>query len=597
MLAFHDILWSLTNDELGFRLRLLERKPHSPKKADLIDAIKTCYSGSGLNAVWSSLNDLEQKAVAEACYAPDFTHLETRFDAKYDSLPPFCTRPKDAPEYQHTSWDSKRATRLNLLLFFSPATRSRVVPADLAERLRQFVPKPPATAVPTLAEPKPEEGLCVRLTEHEALSEVLALLRLAEQGNLKVSAATGMPSAAGCAKILECLTGGDFFPPEVAYLPHKKSYEQEIGPIKPVGWARLLQAGKYVAADGAKSKLTPAGIKALSQAPHEIIRHLWTKWLDNSAFDEFNRIDVIKGQSSKGHMTAKPPRRSVICSALSDCPVNQWVDLAKFSTFMLAEGFEFEVSNDLGKLYLCELRYGNFDYSGYGDWHIVQFRYLLCLLFEYAASLGLIDIAYVHPRCALDDFRDQWGADDLEWLSRYDGLRAFRITHLGAYCLGMTEDFKPTQPISSLKLSVLPNLSIRILAGSSQAAERFLLETWAEPVAAGIWRLEPVRGREAIERGQSVADLAAFLRQCDDQPLPETVEGFFKTCESDGRALQNRGEAQLFECRDAKTATAVYAQKELLNQCFRIGETHLAVPTAHLAKFRKVVRSLGLGIV
>ena len=115
------------------------------------------------------------------------------------------------------------------------------MPSDLAQRLREFVPEPPEPSIPTLKAPAPEENLYVRLTEHEALPEVMALLRLAEQGNLRISAKTGMVSAAGCRKILECLSGGDFFPPEVAYLADKKSYDQEIGAIKPIGWARLLQ--------------------------------------------------------------------------------------------------------------------------------------------------------------------------------------------------------------------------------------------------------------------------------------------------------------------------------------------------------------------
>lgn len=37
---------------------------------------------------------------------------------------------------------------------------------------------------------------------------------------------------------------------------------------------------------------------------------------------------------------------------------------------------------------------------------------------EHAASLGLMDIAYIHPQDARKDFRDQWGADDMKWLSR-----------------------------------------------------------------------------------------------------------------------------------------------------------------------------------
>jgi len=596
MASLHDIFWDTTNDDLAFRLKLLGVKPLKPRKADMIDAIKGSYAGEGLKAIWSSLSQLEQSAVREACHASDLCYNENRFLAKYGSLPPFCNPPEDERRYGYY-WNAKFATRINLLLFTTKYTRERSVPVDLAERLKAFVPPPEALVVPALAEPVPEDGLCVRVTEHEALSEVMALLRLAEQGNLRISDKTGMPSAAGCKKILECLTGGDYFPPEIAYVLDKKSYDQEIGPIKPVGWSRIIKNGRYVATVGTKSKLTPAGIKALSQLPHKVIRHLWNKWVPNTSYDEFNRINEIKGQNSKGHMTAKPPRRRVIIDALSDCPVNKWVDLKKFSSYMQAEGFDFDVSNDPWKLYLCERQYGSFGYDGYGDWETVEFRYMLALLFEHAATLGIIDIAYVHPKGALDDFRDQWGADDLEWLSRYDGLRAFRITDLGAYCLGMTDEFTPIQPASLLKLEVLSNLSIRLIAGEPQPAEKFLLEAWAEPVAGDTWRLEPKRAREAVERGQSTADLKSFLSQCDDQPLPETVVGFLKSCESDGKALKNLGEAQLFECRDANTATVICKQKALKNLCYRIGETQLAVPSAHVEKLRKVVKSLGLGIV
>ena len=39
-----------------------------------------------------------------------------------------------------------------------------------------------------------------------------------------------------------------------------------------------------------------------------------------------------------------------------------------------------------------------------------------------------------------------WGADDLEFLSRYDGLRYVRLTALRAYCLGLTESCTPSTP-------------------------------------------------------------------------------------------------------------------------------------------------------
>lgn len=86
--------------------------------------------------------------------------------------------------------------------------------------------------------------------------------------------------------ITDCLIKGDFFPPEMAYRPAKRSYEQEIGPIKPLAWARLLQVAKYFSMSGSRSKLTRAGMHVLSGKPHEAIRHIWTKWLANTHYDE-----------------------------------------------------------------------------------------------------------------------------------------------------------------------------------------------------------------------------------------------------------------------------------------------------------------------
>lgn len=79
-------------------------------------------------------------------------------------------------------------------------------------------------------------------------------------------------------------------------------------------------------------------------------------------------------------------------------------------------------------------------------------------------------------RGALDDFRGQWGAGDLEWLSRYDGLRAFRITKLGAWVLGMTDQYEKTLPESSLQLRVSPDKTIRVVSGNMQSSDRMLLE-------------------------------------------------------------------------------------------------------------------------
>jgi len=598
MSTLHDILWNMNNEYLAIRAKLIAENVKCTRKADYIDVIKRGYEGDGLMAVWRSLKEVEQQAVAEACYAPLHQHDATRFEAKYGRKAVFCDLPEPAfGGYRSARDEAKHATRLNLLLYPDPAHRGYCVPHDLAQRLKCFFPKPPDAAVRTFPDPEPEPGLILRHTEHESLAEVKTLLRLADQGMLKFSTTTGMPSAAGTAKIIDNLTSGDWFPLEVACEPDLPKYCQQIGFIRPVAWTLLLHTAGLIGMAGTKSRLAPAGTKLLGLPPHEAIRSIWNKWLENRTHDEFNRIDQIKGQGSKGHMTAKQPRREAIVEALESCPVNEWISLKEFSRYMQAAGHEFEVTNDPWKLYICERQYGSLGYAGFNDWNILQLRYILCFLFEYAATLGLIDIAYVHPEKALDDYRNLWGVDDLRWLSRYDGLRAIRITGLGAFCLGITNTFIPRKAACSVNLSVMPDLTISAISGKLSPEEVLIIETWAEPLSANIWRLNQERALDAIERGRCAREFASFLQERDEQPLPETVEAFCRTSETNGTAVRCHGEAVLFECRDAATADMLCRQKEPDRLCYRAGETTIAVPCAHVPRFRKCARSLGFGVV
>lgn len=79
------------------------------------------------------------------------------------------------------------------------------------------------------------------------------------------------------------------------------------------------------------------------------------------------------------------------------------------------------------------------------------------MLFEYAATLGLIDIAYTDPAGAREDLREKWGTNDLESLTRYDGLRAIRITALGADVLGLVEHTPSETATTAQSIKVLPN--------------------------------------------------------------------------------------------------------------------------------------------
>jgi hypothetical protein len=87
--------------------------------------------------------------------------------------------------------------------------------------------------------------------------------------------------------------------------------------------------------------------------------------------------------------------------------------------------------------------YGSLGYDGFHDWPLLQDRYTLAVLFEYAATLGLIGIECVPPVGGREDYRDNWGGDDLDQLSRYDGPLALCLNPLGAYATGRAPAYFP----------------------------------------------------------------------------------------------------------------------------------------------------------
>ncbi|MBU2714231.1 hypothetical protein, partial [Zooshikella harenae] len=429
--------------------------------------------------------------------------------------------------------------------------------------------------------------------EKAAIQDIQALLRLTSLGKVAVSNKTFFPSKAATKTITQILRDGDFY----NWQNVKDSHASDVGPIKSFAWPLMLQASKLTELQGSKLTLTKSGQKALTSSPAETLKIIWSRWLKSKLIDEFNRVDQIKGQKGKGKrsMTSVVERRGVIIEALKHCPVNEWVTFDEFSRFMQASNFNFEVTRSLWHLYIEDANYGNLGYDGYHDWRILQGRYILCFLFEYAATLGLIDVAYVNPQETQSDYNNLWGADDLDFLSRYDGLIYFRLNPLGAYCLGLTSNYEPNHIETKIKLSVLPNLQIKT-SETLSTEKAFLLETYAEKVSDQQWRLSQEKMLSAVEQGHKLSELKTFLTEGDDQPLPETVEGLIAKVERQAQSLTLKGPAILIECTNEKIANTISQHELTKKHCMLAGKRHLVVKANSEATFRKALRQLGYGM-
>nr|WP_237702821.1 MULTISPECIES: helicase-associated domain-containing protein [Protofrankia] len=428
--------------------------------------------------------------------------------------------------------------------------------------------------------PLDADELTVRPRARETTADVLTVLQLCAAGRLRCSEKTQRPAAATVTAVAGVLTGGDF-------------YREE--PIAAFAWPLLVQAGGLAEIVGGRLQLTTRGRSALAKPAAETVRHLWRRWIGHAVIDEMSRIDEIKGQRSARALTAASPRRKAVAAALAACPPGEWIAVDELFARMRRDGPPFAVARDAWKLYLEDPQYGSLGYDGFHDWPLLEGRYTLCLLFEYAGTLGLFDLEYGDPVNARDDFHANWGADGLDFLSRYDGLSAVRLNALGAYVFGLSERYEPEPEGNGgpgLALQVLPNLDI-VVTSELKPADEIFLDAYGQRASDRVWSLSLASLLAAVDAGRPLDDARQFLDDHAEHAVPATVTRLFEDAVARAGQLRDLGLARVVECADPAMAALITADRKLRRFCRPVGERHIAVPVQHEADFRTVLRKLG----
>jgi hypothetical protein len=300
----------------------------------------------------------------------------------------------------------------------------------------------------------PRGPVTVRDTGPDALSNLIAVLELAADGQVRCSAATRRPLAATVRLVEDVLVAGDYY-----------DRRDEGEPIAAFAWPMLLQAGGLAALArgdgtagprgdsippdppgrpprrgiaGPRLEPTPRGEAVLAQPSYQALRTLWERWLRSVSQDELGRIETVRGQRRAGTLTAPARRRAALADGLAALVPGAWVEVDALFAVLRAQPAPLVVAASpltRWRLYLEDPRHGSLGPAGATAWNALEGRYALCALFEYAATLGVVDVAYTAARGARDDYRELWGADGYDSLSRYDGLAAVRVNELGAAIL------------------------------------------------------------------------------------------------------------------------------------------------------------------
>jgi Helicase conserved C-terminal domain len=604
-------LFALNVDDLKWYLGALPGSIPT-RKPELTAALKQALTDPAtLQALWARLAPVQQQVVAEVVHHLGGQYNAGLIEAKYPDSP----LPKNARGYSASFYviggKKESATPFDLF-FFHGYDLGRYIPSDLAKRLRELAPAPPPaqlkshTRPPAIRMQKKYAGelpeLMVSEAERAIFHDLSATLYLIQQGKATVGPATRLPTLPTLRLLRPSLLLGDYFDDD--------GYERAEDAIRPLALMVLVQAAKWAqpTAAGNKLELTKAG-QALLGAPlsAQHVRDAYSRWLKSDLLDELSRIRNIKGQQAKGIRLTKPAeRRAQLDAALHAFPLDRWVTMDELLRYMRATNslpaIERGGSTALGVGSYSTYYGDDLGFSAAKYWDVITGSYLRATLLEYVATLGLIEIAYTWAEETPHDFGSLYYLGG-EPLSRYDGLLAMRLTNLGAYVLGLTNDYTAPALVSATGapvLKVLPNLDLVITdAGRIAPNDRSLLERMAAPQSQDVYRLNRELLLEAANSGLDLPQIKQFLAAKSGQAeaeFPQTVRVFFEDLERRLGALRELGTMLVLEGDDQYVLTELSNNPALRAQIQlgAIGDRMvLLIPEQHEAAVRKQLQRLG----
>jgi len=600
METYADSLMNDTIQDLKTRFELLKKLmpntsvPKKSKKEDLIQSLVSwVFAKENLKVFYSKLTQVEQAALQETVHNFSGVFDFCRIQAKYGSC----------PILEVSYWDRDKKTQSPLAILFN---KSRNLTKDLLLILEEIIPLPQKTKIKSLEQvpakfvvPRryrdgsEELSLISHETEQAALADVVSLLRLCEQNLVKVGQATGNVGSATAIKIRELLYAGDFYTADVEA---KNKYDVQMGEvgIRPFAWPHILIGGKLAKIENGKLILTSQGKKALQLPPQEVIRLLWRAWLENKLFHEFSRLDKIAGQKAKRNpLHPASGGRQALAKGLAQMPTGKWIAICDFFKFLIALGQGFDVIKDPWTLYIYDREHGSFGYN-HVTWEHLNGRFARAFLLEYAATLGLIDVCLTVPWESVTDHYDLWGADDFGALSRYDGLKYFRLTALGEWILGIKNSYEIKNYKSKTQFKLLPNLELALTTQAIAPSDKLIIDRFCDQTSDNLWTLSKIKIINLLEQGVLLEYIEKQLVALSvDQNFPPIFRTFFDDLKKKNGQLSKRGSYVLIECQDAHLALLLANDRELKKFTILVPERQLIVLAEREEYFRRHVKKLG----
>jgi len=503
--------------------RLFNNKTNVLKK-DMIKNLANFYAhNQNIVDLWNSFSECEQDFLRYVVQCGSEYLPTTRLYAKKHNLKLEYTAPGGYTKDLTNAYDYMRLKFLHLLTWNLPNTKTVILfpggnmPQTVFDVLKPLVG--PIKFDSTPYHPTKTDYLICR---ENRLNDFETLVKLAASERLKVKPQTFDLTPPKLVKLVEtidfeevCDKNGKFCTPKE--VKHKNDFK--------IAQPLFILATNSGLLDIAPDGYVHPGKKApvlLSKPPNELAKQLFEDYMAENKIPEIHYLTHIAIKDRGGQIEWHKCRKTII-DLLKNCPAEQFLTFDSLTNH--AQTF---YGNFLRRLLYCDIVVRSSHYKDYfdegdyePDWSECE-THLIGLILSFLCTLGILDIAYTE-----NITRTKYAEDDF-----CVGIAGFRITQLGAWILGLINQYQiPTKTIRPLndegQLLVLPDYSI-IISGLKCRIEhethfsKFLTKHSIDGNAA-IYKLDFQSIIRAYDLNIAPQKIKKTLQKASGKPLPDNV--------------------------------------------------------------------------
>ncbi len=503
--------------------RLFNNKTNVLKK-DMIKNLAAFYANDqNILDLWAELSECEQDFIRYVVQCGSEYLPTTLIYAKKHNLKLEYNAPGGYTKNLTSSFDYMRLKFLHLLTWNIPNTKTVIffpggnMPQAVFNVLKNLVG--PIKFNYTSYRPAKTDHLICR---ENRLNDFATLVKLAASERLKVKPDTLDLTPTKLAKLAEtidfeevCDKNGKFCTPKEA--KHKNDF-------------KITQPLFILAANSGLLNIDPEGYvhpdknapDLLAKPPNELAKQIFDAYCEKNKIYELHYLTHIALKDSYEQIEWTKCRK-ILIDLLKKCPTEH------FLTFdSLANHTQMFYGNFLRRLLYCDIvvrgyaseEYYDDDYVP--DWSECE-THLIVIILSFLCTMGILDIAYKE-----NIIRTKYTENDF-----CIGIAGFRITKLGAWILGITNQYQTTpktlhHPINDTgQFLVLPDYSI-IISGLKCRIEhetyfsKFLTKHSIDGSAA-IYKLDFSSIIRAHDLNMTPKKIKKTLQKASGKPLPNNV--------------------------------------------------------------------------